>query len=230
MANQDSGFIGAGGTLDVSVSTSMYHNITIGISGSGEVDISVTQVSETFTSMSGIGSMSVNGVIDISSGLIQMSGELTSNISQQILVNSYAVMYGFLTASINTYASVFCADINIEFTEQILESSSCSIGEESMELIRYRGDTYPVSAKLIKNGSPDVTGSTFKMSTQIGGGVIYTVDGIIENATMGIVNFPIDVLAIGTSGEGVYDIQGNDGIYDYTYEKGVFTLLEDVTV
>ena len=231
MAIQDSGFIGANGSLAILVNTNMYINASFEILAEGDMNVvNAGTVSDTFTSMRAEGYMNVSSVVDISSGSISISGSLNSVIENQVLVNAYSVLYGFLSSIVRTYSSVFCADITVDFSEQIIESTGCTIGDESMALTRYRGDTYPVSTKLIKNGSSDVAGSTFKMSTQISGGVIYTADGIIENASLGIVNFPLDILAIGTSGEGVYDIQGNDGTYLYTYEKGVFTLLDDVTV
>ncbi len=68
------------------------------------------------------------------------------------------------------------------------------------------------------------------MSTQIDSGIIYTVDGVISDAASGIVTFELDLTGIATSGIGVYDIEGNDGSYVYTFDKGVFTLLDDVTV
>jgi len=210
MANQDSGLIQ--------------------VLGSGNVSISVGQVGSTFVSMSGIGSMNVSTKLDVASGRIQMSGILSVSESNQNLVNSYVTMYGFLTANINLYSSVYCSDLPVDFEIQMIESFGCSIKGESVELKRYRGDTYPVATTLSKNGSKDTTGITFKMSTQIENEIVYTVDGIVENASNGIVNFPLDINAVTTAGSGVYDIQGNDGTYIYTYEKGVFTLLEDVTV
>ena len=232
MALQDSGFIAATGSLSSTVAVNMYINVTVVADGTLSVVINnATQVSSVFTAMYGIGSMEVSGVIDMPSGLIQMDASLNADVLEtQVLVNTYVTMYGFLSSTVNTYSSIFCSDLNVDFNEQVIESTGCTIGDTSVELKRYRGDTYPVSTKLSKNGNTDVTGSTFQMSTQIEGGTIYTVAGTITNAALGIVEFPLATLAVGTAGSGVYDIQGNDGTYIYTYEKGVFTLLDDVTV
>ena len=250
MANQDSGFIALHcsldaivsgkqyynasvsftGSLDAIVSGKQYYNASVVLTGTLNSNVSATQVGVTFTSMTGTGSMKVSGSVYQNSGLIQLSGSLSGTESYQVLVNAYVSMYGFLSGGTRLYSSVRCSDLPINFNTQIIESLGCTIKGESVELIRYRGDTYPVSTTLSKNGSTDTAGITFKMSTQIGGGVIYTVDGIIENASNGIVNFPLSTDAVSTSGSGVYDIQGDDGTYIYTYEKGVFTLLDDVTV
>ena len=230
MANQDSGHILADASAVALVSALLYNNASPSFGAEGFIEpVSATQVGETFTSMNATGSLGVVANVDMPSGLIQMSGELTNTVVAQNLLSAYVVFYGFLSSSISTYSAVFCADMTVDFVEQIIESTGCTIGVYSVALTRYRGDTYPVSTKLSKNGSTDVTGSTFQMSTQIADGTVYTANGVIENALLGIVNFPLQSLAIDTAGIGVYDIQGNDGTYDYTYEKGVFTLLEDVT-
>lgn len=197
--------------------------------GTGSVDVSGFKVGNTFTSMNGSADMSITPKIYLEVS-VSLSASLSSNVEYQLLKNSYVTMYGFLNSNVSTYSSIICSDLKILFVEQMIESTGCTIGEESVELTRYRGDTYPVSTTLSKNGSTDVTGSTFKMSTQINDGTIYTVDGVIENALMGLVSFPLDTNATSVSGVGVYDIQGNDGTYIYTYDKGVFTLLDDVTV
>lgn len=229
MAIQDSGHILADATLTSTANADIVIQITVSMAGSLDASASGTAVSETFVSMAGTGSMSVTPKLYKESGLIQMSGSLNGTATNQVLVNTYVTMYGFLNSNINLYKSVHCADLAISFETQMIESLGCSIGE-SVELKRYRGDTYPVSTTLSKNGSYDATGITFEMSTQIGGGTIYTVAGIIDDANNGLVSFPLGATSVSLSGTGVYDIQGNDGTYIYTYEKGVFTLLDDVTV
>jgi hypothetical protein len=67
------------------------------------------------------------------------------------------------------------------------------------------------------------------MSTKIGDGQIYTTIGTILNAQKGIVEFSFQPAAVDMPGEGTYDIQGEDS-YIYTYDKGKFTLLDDLTV
>ena len=231
MANQDSGFIAVSGALTSTIFVNVYQNSgLISTAGSGELVVNGQAVGNTFVSVSGTLSAKVNANVYQNSGLIQMSGGLTSEISVQNLISSYVTMYGFLSANVSILSAVRCSDLFVDYNTQVIESLGCKIGEESVDLIRYRGDTYPVSTTLSKNGNTDVTGYTFKLSTQIGQGTIYTAIGSIIDASNGIVSFPLDALAIATAGEGVYDIEGNDGTYIYTYEKGVFTLLDDLTV
>ncbi len=230
MANQDSGLIQVLGSGLSDIVAKQYYNISISLSGSGSMVSSGKTVGYTSVAMRGEGSMNVVPKLDVASGLIQMSGELSVSESNQNLVNSYVTMYGFLTSNINIYSAVYCSDLPIDFNTQMIESLGCSIKGESVELKRYRGDTYPVSTTLSKNGNKDTSGITFVMSTQINDGTIYASSGVVNDSSNGLVDFPLETTAVATSGSGVYDIQGNDGTYIYTYEKGVFTLLEDVTV
>ena len=232
MANQDSGSIQALGSAlaDVTAYQKQTISVSISLAGSGDMDISGKTTGFTFTKMSGSGDMNVSVNILQKAESISMSGTLSSDISTQNLVNAYTVMYGFLTSSVETSSSVFCVDLPIDFNTQTIESFGCKIKGNSVELKRYRGDTYPVNSTLSKNGNKNTTGITFQMSTQIADGTIYTVDGTITDAVNGIVDFPLTTAAVATAGVGVYDIEGNDGTYIYTYEKGVFTLLDDVTV
>ena len=160
---------------------------------------------------------------------VDMVGTLSSTNQTVMYNDAYVSMYGFLSASVSPAVSiVLCADITVDMEILEVEINGCKIGE-SMEIKRYRGDTYPLRAKLGRNGNFDTTGITFKMSTKIADGTIHTSTGVIKDALNGIVEFGFDVAAVATAGSGVYDIQGQDG-YIYTYDKGPFILLEDVTV
>jgi len=161
---------------------------------------------------------------------IQLTGTLGSQVNDvEVLVNSYVAMYGFLMSHIEAKAAMaVCPDLYIDMEILELESSGCEIGD-SMDITRYRGDTYPLTATLGRNGNFNVTGMTFTISTQINNGAIYSSVGTILDATNGIVRFEFDPAAVNTAGEGIYDIQGDDG-YIYTYDKGKFILLDDVTV
>ena len=209
MANQDSGFVEITGSVALLVSSM--------VAESG------------FISMRASATINVLPKIVVDSGLISISGSATINDTIEVLVNAYATMYGFARISVETFSAISCSDLIIDMSIDKLESFGCIIGE-SMELKRYRGDTYPVSATLSKNGLKDTTGITFQMSTKIDGEATFTVNGIVTDALSGAVSFPLDVLSVAVAGSGAYDIQGNDGTYIYTYEKGVFTLLDDLTV
>ena len=157
------------------------------------------------------------------------SGSLSADINEvQVLVNLDVIfMLGVLTSSVtNEY---FCPDIKIDMQYQEIKLEGCSMNKENIDITRYRGDTYPLLVTLSRNGNYDVTGIGLKMSTKLDGGTLYTFDGIVKDAINGIVQFDLPAEAVQTSGEGYYDIQGNDGTYIFTYIKGKFTLLDDVT-
>jgi len=160
---------------------------------------------------------------------VGMLGTLSSTNQTVMYNDAYVSMYGFLSSTVSPAVSIMlCADITVDMAILELEINGCKIGE-SMEIKRYRGDTYPLRTKLGRNGNFNTAGITFKMSTKIADGTIHTSTGIIKDAVNGIVEFGFDVAAVATAGSGVYDIQGEDG-YIYTYDKGPFILLEDVTV
>lgn len=181
--------------------------------------------------MSGVGSMTVVGISYLDMTALQMDGILSAEVlSTSNYQDSYAAMYGFGNIIIdNVGVSAICSDLFLDMETQELISSGCTIGDSDM-ITRYRGDDYPLRAILGKNGVFDVTGFTFKMSSRIESQAIFTSDGSVIDIENGIVEFPWPAGSIDTAGVGVYDIQGNDGTYTYTYDKGVFTLLDDVTV
>lgn len=216
---------------DVSASENILDGIDpISIGGT----LSATVVGNTevvdFNIMHGTLSSSVKASISINTEPVSMNGTLESTVVPNMLMNAYVAMYGFLSAAISKRTGAFCFDLNVEMITEEIISLGCNIEGASMPLTRFRGDTYPVLTKLGLNGDPDVTGYTFRMSTQIDNGVVYTVDGVISDASNGIVTFELDLTGIDLPGVGVYDIEGNDGSYVYTFDKGVFTLLDDVTV
>ncbi len=229
MANQDSGLINILGTGSVDVNVSVYQNVSIAISG--ELDASATGVNADYAYANIVGKLGfdISAGTTMNSGLIEISGELSTAVTAQNLVNMPFTVIG---GTLDIYAKgiVQCNDLVIDMDLAFIYSEKCDIKGNSMELIRYRGDTYPITCVLSQNGNTDISGQTFEMSMQIAGGTIYTVAGSVINAGMGMVTFIPDPLAVELSGVGFYDIQSNDGTYDYTYEKGVFTLLEDLTV
>jgi len=160
-------------------------------------------------------------------------GTLDVSTETVMYKDSYVIMYGFLSSEIG--ASVFvgttCVNFDVDMEIQTIEVNGCGTGEdmEEINIIRHRGDDYPITAKLGRNGNFDTTGIEFKMSTKIGEtGTVYTSTGIIQDAEKGIVSFPFSAEAVATVGEGIYDIQGVDA-YTYTYQSGMFALMQDVT-
>ena len=103
------------------------------------------------------------------------------------------------------------------------------MGQPTTKVIRYRGDTYSIKAKLTKDSTPiDFTAgqSTARFSYAKGGvyesipGVNGTVDGFISFP------FPADVNA----GSYTYDIQVTDSNGEIrTYVKDVLEITNDIT-
>lgn len=160
---------------------------------------------------------------------IILDGTLSAEVVNSInYVNSHASMYGFLRSGLLSGSNmILCNDIYIDMEIQKIQNSTCKIGE-SMKITRYRGDTYPIVATLGRNGNFNASGITFKMSTRIADGTVYTSTGTVIDEANGIVQFNFPSGSTDIAGEGVYDIQGEDG-YVYTYQKGTFVLLDDVT-
>lgn len=226
MANQDASaaLLGSGAssitaTADAYASASML--------GSG----SMTAVEDDHTAysvhFSGSGDMTVTVHPYINVAVGDFSGSLTSVISSGIYHNTFASVYGVLTSTIN--ATVQCWDVVNNMEPQKIISAFCKNKGESVAIQRYKGDSYPVTAKLSKDGNYNISGFTVRMSTQIGSGTVYTSTASITDAVNGEVEFILDPAAVGTSGTGTYDIEVNDGTYVYTYEKGTFTIVDDLT-
>lgn len=204
-----------------------FQDTSVSMLGSGQVSvIEYSQVTHS-VSMLGSGGMSVSPVVDVNPGAIDFAGSLSSGIGTGQLLNNYISAYGFLNVSVS--ARAVCYDIVNNFIPQHIISNFCKNKGESVALKRFKNDTYPVTATLSKDGVYDITGFTIKLSTQIGTGTVYTSTGNITDAVNGNVEFILDAGAIDTAGEGTYDIEVNDGTYVYTYEKGVFEIVEDLT-
>ncbi len=229
MANQDSGFIQLTGDLSVEITPNVITESSISFLGTLDSTIDGESKGAGFISFSGSGGLSIEPDVYTPVGKITFAGSLSAEISTQNLVNSFSAMYGFLTAKIGGSKTIYCSELTLDMAMQTIESVVCSIKGEGMKLIRFRGDNYPVKAVLGIAGITDTTGLTFKMSTQIEGGAVHTVAGVITDAVNGRVSFTLPTEAVAVAGSGFYDIESNDGTYTYTYEKGVFTLLPDLT-
>lgn len=174
-------------------------------------------------------SAEANAVLDYNIDALLIGHGDIGEIGYVVETSVFVSMYGFLYCDIDLKnIGSFCPDLKINFETLVLESAACGMKGESMDIIRYRGDTYPIVATLGRNGNFDVTGITFTMSVKIGDGQTYSVSGVVANAAAGLVEFYLPEEAVAIPGEGVYDIQGYDA-YIYTYDKGKFILLDDVT-
>lgn len=127
-----------------------------------------------------------------------------------------------------TKENVICYDIKVDFVPEQLEIQGCVMSSQT--ITRYRGDTYPLTAGISKNGNTNITGYTIIMSTKIDGKNIYSHTGSIVDPINGIVEFPFSEESVAVSGSGKYDIQVNDGTYKYTYISSDFILLDDLTL
>ena len=202
----------ARGTLKSRISAHATNNVTDKISLSGTLSAQVT-----------------GSIPAITIDPISLSGTLSGNIPGRLYLNAFVAMYGFLDGRIKSSNNSICFDLTANIDIQEILGVGCNLKGTMMSLTRYRGDTYPVLSRLSKNGNSNIAGYTFKMSTQINGEQIYTSIGTIRDSINGIVEFELENNAIKTAGSGVYDIEGNNGSYIYTFDKGIFTLLEDVT-
>ena len=218
------------GTLDADLNIYLIQDGIIGIlNGILDSDSDADQTEYRFTELRGELTAIANGSQLQNAALTELLGTLSSTSATIMYIDAYVAMYGFLTADTGNIAlKTFCPDIYVNMEIQTIESSGCTIGD-SVDIIRYRGDTYPLVATLGRNGDFSTTGITFTMSTKIDGQQVYSVTGSVIDAENGIVEFAFGADAVAIAGEGVYDIQGDDG-YIYTYDKGVFELLEDVTI
>lgn len=185
---------------------------------------------ESVVSFYGKGSMSVYALSSVDlQGTLDFSSSSYPTINSATVVDSFVSFYGFGSMIADSKGSIaVCTNLYINKDIQHLYSDQCTGGESDM-IQRYRGDDYPVMGNFGIENDFDITGFTFKMSTKIGEGTTYTSDGTILDSASGLVEFQWPSGSIDNAGEGVYDIQGNDGTYTYTYEAGVFILLDDVT-
>ena len=216
------------GQLDSTVSGSLTMNGSADLLGELDSTASAVQIEGTEVFLTGTLSGSATGSQIQNMPSILVNGTLIGNASSVMYIDGYVAMYGFLKAEINSSAiKPICPDIFVDMIIEEIEALGCVIGE-NMELKRYRGDTYPLRATLGRNGVFDTTGITFTMTTKIDDGIAYSSTGTIIDPVNGIVEFAFTPDAVATAGEGVYDIQGVDA-YIYTYDKGSFILLDDVT-
>ena len=98
------------------------------------------------------------------------------------------------------------------------------------KIIRYRGDNYPIEAKLTRNGSWSLDGSTVKITIVFNDdGVDNTVTGTVTDEPNKIVEFATTSAIINSVRDGTYDIQVDDGSYIYTHLSGEISIISDIT-
>lgn len=196
--------------LSASINTSHFINVPVSIIGELLSEVGIQQLTD--------------------SGPISMTGSLDSTVDRQILTNVSVEMLGELTAEVEMKNSLVDNDFFVDFEEDVIYAKGVNMATLNIPHTRTRGDTYPISAVLAIKGNYDTSGITIVMSTRIGNGAIYQIPATVLDSASGLVEFPISLEAVSTVGAGTYDIQGDDGSYIYTYQKGTFTLENDLTV
>ena len=133
------------------------------------------------------------------------------------------VMFHSLDMSIDQ-VSAYCTGTPFNFIPQRFYIELCN-DEETEMIERYKGDTYPFEVIFSKSGDYDISGYTFELYSQIGGGTIYTSSGTVIDSDNGFVTFDFDTDAISTAGDGLYEIKALDSDTT-TFAHGVFTVLD----
>ena len=175
------------------------------ISASLEIDMSATgqipNVSEPISIDLDLDMSAASGLITLSSGPIAMFGTLTASIVKPV---------------------PYCNDMRIDFQPQSITIDTCK-EESTVDIERYKNDTYPLEIVFSRDGNSDISGLIFTLYTQLDGDTLYSSTGSIFDSTHGIVLFTFDPLAIDASGTGVYEIKVS-GSDIATYAHGVFTI------
>jgi len=136
-------------------------------------------------------------------------------------------LIGTATLSIPATAIVqLCYDIVIDFIAETLNINGCTMDEQ--DITRHKGDTYPLTIAISKNGNKNIVGQSFTMYTKIDTEPVYITNGTIVDNINGIVEFPFSAEAVSVAGSGKYDIKVTDSIYTYTYVYGDITLIDNV--
>lgn len=93
------------------------------------------------------------------------------------------------------------------------------VGEDSMQIIRYRGDTYADAFTVFNEKTGDIVnvgGCTFKMSVAIGTKcdpdrlLQYTLVGIVDDAEEGAISFAPNESQANLTGFFFYDVEMQD--------------------
>lgn len=101
-----------------------------------------------------------------------------------------------------------------------------------MQLIRTRGDNYPITAFLKINGvATDLTGATvtFSYLKNGGGNTVNIINGVIVTALSGEVRFDPTLTDFVVTGEYNFEITAVKGGVRVTYLSGELILTEDIS-
>lgn len=106
-----------------------------------------------------------------------------------------------------------------------------------LKITRFRGDTYPDNFTIKTNGSPvDITGFSFILTLSnkenpTTESPVYSINGVIENASSGIVSFsPTTENANQPNGVYYYDVEMTDGDgKKRTLVKSTYTYNQDIS-
>ena len=98
----------------------------------------------------------------------------------------------------------------------------------------FRGDTalFRLEVKDRLKGAVNVEGWSFVLSCarQVGGTVIFDVDGVISDAAAGVVTFELTPAQTAEVGLFFYDVQGTTpGGQIYTVDSGRINITQDIT-
>jgi hypothetical protein len=92
-----------------------------------------------------------------------------------------------------------------------------------------RGDNFPITVQLSRDGTWTLSGSTVEMSLKFSDDVVHTFTGININDTEKTVDFVPTADAVNTVRNGDFDVQVDDGAYVVTHIVGRVEITEDVT-
>ena len=248
--HMNSGSISAEHTLDVTVSSSMYVN-SGSISSEHTLDVVANFYKSTepaaieanhyleFNDNGGIGTytqmdsgsissemqldMSANGHIpNVSEAIsMDMSLDMSSTSGYLTLGSGPITMFNLLNMTIGNPVP-YCNDDKINFEPQTIIIDTCK-EESTVEIERYKNDTYPLEIVFSRDGNHSASGLTFTLYTQLDGDTLYTSTGTVMDSTNGIVIFSFVPAAIDAAGTGVYEIKVS-GTDVATYAHGVFTI------
>ena len=99
------------------------------------------------------------------------------------------------------------------------------------EIVRFRGDTYPIIVTIKENGIPiDLSTALSKMTIAFTDSDPVTIIGTNITESVGMVRFDFTDDVVDNVGKFFYDIQVDSGGYKTTYAKNIIIFLRDVTL
>ena len=166
--------------------------------------------------------MTAYGHIPHVSESISIDMDMDMSVTSKLIAGSgHATMFMTLGMHI-AGAYAYCADYVVDFEPQMITIDTCE-EEQTVEIERYKNDTYPLEISFSREGNHSTDGLTFTMYTQLDGDTLYTSTGTIIDTYNGIVIFNFDADAVNEAGSGVYEIKVS-GTDVATYAHGIFII------